>query len=73
MVEKEVDQCIVCIVGHMIQEEPGPAARIFESLRNVPLRMISYGGSKNNVSLLIDKQYKVEALKALNQGLFQLN
>lgn len=72
-VEKDDGQCIICIVGHLIQEEPGPAALIFESLKAVPLRMISYGGSKNNVSLLIDMKYKKEALIALNQGLFNLS
>lgn len=71
-VEVERDQCIVCVVGHLIQEEPGHAAGIFEALKGIPLRMISYGGSKNNVSLLIDAEYKTGALQALNKGLFNL-
>ncbi len=71
-VEVERDQTIVCIVGHLLQEEEGHAARIFGALSNIPLRMISYGGSKNNVSILIDSSWKAEALKALNRGLFDL-
>jgi aspartate kinase len=71
-VEVDKDQCIVCIVGHLLQEEPGEAARIFNSMKDIPLRMISYGGSKNNVSILIDKAYKTPALKALNVGVFNL-
>jgi len=71
-VEVEREQCIVCIVGHLIQEEQGHAALIFDSLREIPLRMISYGGSKNNVSILINQQHKQEALSALNKGLFNL-
>jgi aspartate kinase len=71
-VEVERDQTIVCIVGHLLQEEEGHAARIFGALSNIPLRMISYGGSKNNVSILIDSSWKEEALKALNRGLFDL-
>ncbi|MEZ4721756.1 MAG: aspartate kinase [Flavobacteriales bacterium] len=71
-VETEPDQCIICIVGHLIQEEPGHAAQIFDSLKEIPLRMISYGGSKNNVSILVDAQDKRKALVALNKGLFNL-
>lgn len=71
-VEVDRDQTIVCVVGHLLQEEPGHAARIFDALKDIPLRMISYGGSKNNVSLLIDSDLKHAALKALNQGLFNL-
>ncbi len=71
-VEVDLNQTIVCIVGHMLQAEPGHAARIFDSLKEIPLRMISYGGSKNNVSILIDTEHKVKAMKALNQGLFDL-
>jgi aspartate kinase len=60
------------VVGHLLQEKPGEAALIFDALRSISLRMISYGGSKNNVSILIDQSQKVEALKALNVGLFNL-
>jgi aspartate kinase len=72
-VELDHGQCIVCIVGNLIQEEPGHAVQIFDALRDIPLRMISYGGSKNNVSILINQKDKVEALKALNRGLFNLD
>lgn len=72
-VEVERNQTIVCIVGHLIQEEPGHAAHVFDALRGIPLRMISYGGSKNNVSLLIHTDHKEAALRALNQGLFKLD
>jgi aspartate kinase len=54
----------------MINEEEGMAAKIFATLKNVPLRMISYGGSKNNVSILVDSTYKNKALNELNNGLF---
>lgn len=71
-VEVDTDQAIVCVVGHLLQEETGHAARIFDALRDIPLRMISYGGSKNNISILIDAKYKTDALRALNVGLFNL-
>lgn len=66
------NQTIICIVGNQIAEQKGLVKKIFESLEHVPIRMISYGGSKYNVSLLIDSNYKKEALKSLNKGLFNL-
>jgi aspartate kinase len=69
-VEVDKNQTIICIVGNMINEEEGMAAKIFTTLKNVPLRMISYGGSKNNISILVDSTYKNKALNELNNGLF---
>jgi aspartate kinase len=46
--------------------------RVFKSLSEIPIRMVSCGGSVNNVSILIDKQYKEKAMNALNEGLFGL-
>lgn len=69
-VEVDKNQTIICIVGNMINEEEGMAAKIFSTLKNVPLRMISYGGSKNNISILVDSTYKNKALNELNNGLF---
>lgn len=68
----DTDQCIISVVGHLIQEEPGHAAAILNALKDVPLRMISYGGSKNNISFLVSAEHKVQALKALNVGLFKM-
>ncbi|MBC6699229.1 aspartate kinase [Hymenobacter puniceus] len=65
------DQTIICLVGNLIQETNGAARLVFDSLADVPLRMISYGGSPNNISLLVHSSDKVRTLKALNAGLFQ--
>jgi aspartate kinase len=70
IVEVDKNQTIVCIVGNMINSKVGMAKSIFSALENIPLRMISYGGSNHNVSILIDGTYKVQALKAINEGLF---
>lgn len=67
----DTEQTIVCIVGDLLQDKPGYAAKVFTALKNIPIRMISYGGSKNNVSVLIHQSHKKEALNALNEGLFQ--
>ncbi len=64
-------QTIVCVVGNMIAEKGGMAEKIFASLKSVPIRMISYGGSYHNVSILIDDKNKNKALNALNKGLFE--
>jgi len=66
------DQTIVCIVGQKITEQKGVLEKIFGSLAEIPVRMVSCGGSTNNVSVLIDKQYKDKALNVLNEGLFGL-
>ncbi|HWZ21862.1 MAG TPA: aspartate kinase [Cytophagaceae bacterium] len=71
IVEVDKNQTIVCIVGSFGQDKTGISCKIFEALSNVPLRMISYGGSNYNISVLIKGEHKVEALNALNEGLFQ--
>ncbi len=69
-VEVESNQTIICIVGDFIAEKPGTTVDLFNALNGIPLRMISYGGSRHNVSLLTDSKYKAAALKALNIQLF---
>ncbi len=71
-IEVDKDQTIICIVGNRIMEKKGALNEVFESLSDIPVRMVSCGGSANNVSILIDKQYKEKALNALNEGLFGL-
>lgn len=70
LVVVDKNQSIVCVVGNMIAEQGGMAEKIFTSLNNVPVRMISYGGSNHNVSILVNDSDKEKALKALNEGLF---
>lgn len=68
----DTNQTIVCIVGNMIAEQRGIVKQIFNSLEEIPIRMISYGGSKYNVSVLVESKHKTDALKMLNKGLFNL-
>jgi aspartate kinase len=70
-VEVDKEQTIVCVVGNLGFEKQGLALNIFQALRHIPLRMISYGGSDHNVSILIHTSHKNEALNALNEGLFK--
>jgi len=69
-VDVENNLTIICIVGSFTAEKQGYAFKIFDALKNIPIRMISYGGSENNVSILVDSKLKKDTLIALNQGLF---
>ena len=69
-VEVEENQTIVCVVGDFRTERTGSAPEIFEALDTIPLKMISYGGSQNSLSLLIDSSNKIEALQLLSKHLF---
>ena len=70
VVEVDEQQSIVCIVGELVADSKGVVKKVFDSLQNIPIRMISYGGSNHNVSLLVKTEHKNEALNALNDGLF---
>jgi len=70
-VEIDHNLSIICIVGNLIMEQHGVLQKIMDSLSDIPLRMVSYGGSKHNVSVLVDAAYKNAALKSLNDGLFE--
>lgn len=70
-VEVERDKSIICVVGNFIAEKSGTTLKIFTALKGIPIRMISYGGSRHNVSLLINKENKEEAMLALSKNLFK--
>jgi|WetSurMetagenome_2_1015567.scaffolds.fasta_scaffold05397_4 aspartate kinase len=72
-VEAESDQTIICVLGDFRTSRIGSAPEIFESLNSIPVKMISYGGSDNNVSILINTKDKVQALKSLSKNLFTKN
>ena len=71
-VEVDYDQTIICVVGNLVAEDRGVVSKIFKALEEIPIRMISYGGSKNNISILVGSAFKRQALIALNTGLFKL-
>lgn len=72
VISVDKDQTIICIVGQKITEQKAMLKKVFDSLGEIPIRMVSCGGSANNVSILVDKSYKEQALNALNEGLFNL-
>jgi aspartate kinase len=69
-VEVDPNQAIICVVGNQVAETKGSISAVIDSLVDIPIRMVSFGGSKHNVSILVDAQYKVQALKSLNEGVF---
>jgi aspartate kinase len=71
-IEVEENHSIVSIVGNELATTPDLLSKLFTALTTVPIRMVSYGGSKHNVSLLIPSAYKTETLQLLNKGLFGL-
>lgn len=69
--EVDVDQemSIVCIVGDIIREETGFASRVFNAMDGIPIRMISYGGSRFNISVLVPTSHKKSTLQTLSDRL----
>lgn len=66
----EENMVILCVVGDLESENVGFEAQIIDALRDMPVRMISYGGSNSNVSLLIRSEFKQRALQLLSDKLF---
>jgi aspartate kinase len=69
-IEVDKNQSIICIVGNMLAEHHGVLKKVFDAVHNIPVRMVSYGGSMNNISLLVETSHKNEMLHVLNEGLF---
>jgi aspartate kinase len=64
------DMCIICVVGDMEWTEAGFEARALDAMRDIPTRMISFGGSNYNISFLIRAEDKCRALQSLSDHLF---
>ena len=71
-IETDPDETIVSIVGNEIAKTEDVLKRLFESIKEVPVRMVSYGGSPHNISLLVPSSHKTKTLQLLNKGLFGL-
>lgn len=71
-VEVDQDQTIVSIVGNEIGKTEHILTKLFDSVTDIPVRMVSYGGSPHNVSMLVPAAFKTQTLQALNKGVFGL-
>lgn len=65
------DMVIICVVGDLEWQNKGFEAAAIDALKDIPVRMISYGGSNYNISLLVRKEDKVKALNLLSERLFK--
>ena len=66
----DYNMCIVCVVGDLEWENVGFEAKALDAMREIPVRMISFGGSNYNISFLIREEDKVRALQSLSNELF---
>jgi len=64
------DMVIICVVGDMPFENVGFQSKVVGAMSEIPVRMISYGGSNYNISFLIKAEDKKQALNALSAALF---
>ena len=64
------DMCIICVVGDLDWSNVGFETLATEAMKNIPVRMISYGGSNYNISFLIKGSDKKKALQSLSNTLF---
>lgn len=64
------DMVIICVVGDLEYELVGFQAKVINALKDIPIRMISYGGSNYNISLLIKAEDKKKALNLLSEAIF---
>lgn len=69
-VNVEDDMVIICVVGDLGTENVGFETLACEALKQIPVRMISYGGSNHNISFLVSKEDKQRTLQALSDTLF---
>lgn len=71
IVQVDSNQCIICVVGDMTAEKHGYCAQVLNALKEKPIRMICYGGSDHNVSVLVSMEQKQWALQQLSKHLFE--
>lgn len=70
--EVDENQTIISVVGNEISKTSNIVKKLFESIQNIPVRMVAYGGSPHNISLLVPAAYKTQILQQLNKGMFDL-
>ena len=74
IVETDTEQSIISIVGNEIAQTPDVLKKVFDALQTIPVRMVSYGGSRHNISLLISSRHKKRSVTACQQwGIRHIN
>ena len=67
----DTGMCIICVVGDLDWSNIGFETLVMDAMKNIPVRMISYGGSNYNISFLIREEDKKRALQSLSNTLFK--
>jgi aspartate kinase len=70
-VSTETGQAIVCVVGDILEQHQDRAVRILESLMHFNVKMISFGGSRNNISIVVPEEQRKDVIRSLNSFLFK--
>jgi aspartate kinase len=71
-IEVDKNMSLVSIVGNEIAKTEHILSKLFESIEEIPVRMVSYGGSPHNVTLLVPAANRTQTLQVLNKGIFGL-
>ena len=67
----DTDMCIICVVGDLDWSNVGFETLALDAMKDIPVRMISYGGSNYNISFLVRDADKKRALQSLSDLLFE--
>jgi len=67
----DTSMCIICVVGDLDWQNVGFETKVMDAMKDIPVRMISYGGSNYNISFLIREEDKKRALQSLSDNLFK--
>src|SRR5665647_793194 len=70
-IDVDTNQTIVSIVGYHITKTENVLAKVFSSISEIPVRMVSFGGSQHNISILVSREHKEKTMQLLNEGLFE--
>ncbi|MBQ2043291.1 MAG: aspartate kinase [Bacteroidaceae bacterium] len=68
----DTDMVIICVVGDLHSDNVGFETLACQALKEIPVRMISYGGSNHNISFLVHKEDKIRTMQALSDTLFSM-
>ncbi len=66
----DLDMCLICVVGDMDWENVGFESNVLAAMKEIPVRMVGYGGSNYNISFIVKEEDKKRALQALSNQLF---
>ena len=70
-VKVESDRAIVCIVGEGLRSTPGIAARVFSTIKDINVLLISQGASSINLTFVVEERHAADAVRRLHEAFFE--